>query len=269
MKKLVYFFGIFALIAGFVTSCGDDDDDDEGNGSNGGSNSVVQKKLAKVVVDGYDSYEFKYDNDGKCTSFLDLENNQLIETTNFKYEGNKIVEECCLLDGTVRVTTTIILNSKGYVESVTRVNGGSETTMYEYDNQGRLISESYTDEDGESVVKTYTWENGNISKVDVHEKDGDNDFRHSLYIGYTNSAYPNGIENKAGINYTQFDDEFVSPYYKVAGVALDKLPLTVKYSIDEGSAVQTITWTLDSDGYPIRSVSDYGSDKDTFEFVWE
>ena len=55
MKKLVYFFGIFALIAGFVTSCGDDDDDDEGNGNSGGK-TVSQKKLKKLVVPIYNYF---------------------------------------------------------------------------------------------------------------------------------------------------------------------------------------------------------------------
>lgn len=47
MKKFLCFFGIFALIAGFVTSCGDDDDDDDGNGTPGGK-TVSQKKLKEM-----------------------------------------------------------------------------------------------------------------------------------------------------------------------------------------------------------------------------
>ncbi len=268
MKKLVYFFGIFALIAGLVTSCGDDDDDDEGNGNSGGK-TVSQKKLKKLVEDNY-YWEYTYDKDGRCTSYSEFYQNQFSEKTNYKYEGNKIVEECYEQDGEVRTTTTILFNSKGYVESVTTDNSGSlETMLYEYDNQGHLISEKYSDDDGDTRISTYTWENGNISKIETREKHGESEYGSDIYLEYTNDSYPNGIENKVRINYLEMDDEFLSPYLRSAGVAIKKLPVTLKYIGDERSSLQTLTWTLDSDGYPIKIVSGYDSDTDTFEFVWE
>ncbi len=55
MEKIVCFFGAFALMAGFATSCGDDDDDEV----------FVQKKLVKLTNGGEIS-EFQYDSEGRC-----------------------------------------------------------------------------------------------------------------------------------------------------------------------------------------------------------
>ena len=269
MKKLVYFFGIFALIAGFVTSCGDDDDDDEGNGNSGGK-TVSQKKLKKLVDDNY-YWEYTYDKDGRFASYSEFYQNEPSENANYKYESNKIIEECCLLDGTVRCVTTINLDSNGYIESETTENGGSfDKTVYSYDNQGHLISEKYTDEEsGELETITYTWENGNISKVAVKNIYGGAESEYVRYFEYTNSSYTSPVENKVGINMLQISDGFISPFYSAGGVALKNLPVTIKYEGEDMHDVQTLTWTLDADGYPVKVTTKNGFDVDSIEFVWE
>ena len=270
MKKLVYFFGIFALIAGFVTSCGDDDDDDEGNGNSGGK-TVSQKKLKKLVEDNY-YWEYTYDKDGRCTSYSEFYQKEPSEKANYKYEGNKIIEECCLLDGEVRSTITVIINPNGYIESETTENGGaSDNTVYTYDNQGHLISESYSDEESdETRVTTYTWENGNVSKIEVKDIYEGEESEYVMYYEYTNSNYSSAIDNKAGFNALQIEDGFISPYYfGTVGVSMKNLPVSIKYDGEERHETQTLTWTLDGDGYPVKVTSKLGSDVDSIEFVWE
>lgn len=269
MKKFLCFFGIFALIAGFVTSCGDHDDDD-GNGTPGGK-TVSQKKLKKLV-DGIRSWEYVYDKDGKCTSYTDFYQNQPNENTNYKYDGNKIVEECSLLDDSVRCTTTILFNSNGYIESETTENGGSsDNTVYTYDNQGHLISENYTDEESdETRVTTYTWENGNVTKVEVKEIYEGEESEYVMYYEYTNDNYTSAIENKVGFNALQIEDGFISPYYfGTLGASLKNLPVTIKYVEEEHQETQTLTWTFDGDGYPVKVVSNFSYDVNSIEFVWE
>ncbi|MBR6596522.1 MAG: DUF4595 domain-containing protein [Paludibacteraceae bacterium] len=270
MKKFLCFFGIFALIAGFVTSCGDDDDDDDGNGTPGGK-TVSQKKLKKLV-DGNESWEYVYDKDGRCTSYTEFDHNQPVEKINYKYESNKIIEESCLLDGSVRCTTTILFNSNGYIESETTENGGSsDNTVYTYDNQGHLISENYTDEESdETRVTTYTWENGNVTKVEVKEIYEGEESEYVMYYEYTNDNYTSAIENKVGFNVLQIEDGFISPYYLgTLGASLKNLPVAIKYEGEERNDVQTLTWTFDGDGYPVKVVSKNVFDVDTLEFVWE
>ena len=75
MKKIVGFFGIFALIAGFVTSCGDDDDDDE---------VFVQKRLVKLTKGG-ESSEFKYDSDGRCVAYSFFKDGEIYVKSSYKY----------------------------------------------------------------------------------------------------------------------------------------------------------------------------------------
>lgn len=269
MKKFLCFFGIFALIAGFVTSCGDDDDDDDGNGTPGGK-TVSQKKLKKLV-DGNESWEYVYDKDGRCTSYTEFDHNQPVEKINYKYESNKIIEESCLLDGTVRSTITIILDSNGKIESETCENGGSfDKTVYAYDNQGQLISESYSDEEsGETSVTTYTWENGNVSKIEVRANYNGDEYNVSMSLEYTNSTYATALENKVGFNWSQMEDGFISQYLNATGKTLKNLPVAIKYEGEERNDVQTLTWTFDGDGYPVKVVSKNVFDVDTLEFVWE
>lgn len=269
MKKFLCFFGIFALIAGFVTSCGDDDDDDDGNGTPGGK-TVSQKKLKKLV-DGNESWEYVYDKDGRCTSYTDFYQNQPNEKTNYKYDGSKIVEECSLLDDTVRCTTTILFNSKGYIESEsTEKDGTSDNTVYTYDNQGHLISESYTDDEEYNRTVTYTWENGNVSKIEVKEISEGVEYGFVRYYEYTNSNYSSPIDNKVGFNALQIEDGFVSPYYfGTVGASMKNLPVAIRYEGEEQNDVQTLTWTFDGDGYPVKVVSKNVFDVDTLEFVWE
>ncbi|MEE1083260.1 MAG: DUF4595 domain-containing protein [Paludibacteraceae bacterium] len=268
MKKFLCFFGIFALIAGFVTSCGDDDDDD-GNGTSGGKN-VPQKKLRKLN-DGNDSWEYVYDKEGRCSFYTEYDHNEPVEKINYKYEDNKIIEECCRLDGAVRSTITIILDSNGNIESETTENGGSsDKTVYAYDNQGHLISETCTDDDGYCRITTYTWENGNISKVETHENNSGYEYKQTMYVEYTNSNYATPLENKAGFNWSQIDDGFISPYYfGTLGASLKNLPVAIKYVEEERQETQTLTWTFDGDGYPVKVVSNLSSDVNSIEFVWE
>lgn len=59
MRKQFNFLGVIALVAGFATSCKEKDNKDDDNGH--------QKRLVKVV-DNIFTYEFNYDNDGRCVS---------------------------------------------------------------------------------------------------------------------------------------------------------------------------------------------------------
>lgn len=257
MKKILYFLGALALMAGFV-SCDKEEGEDDGN-------SKKAKKLTKVV-DGSSYYSFVYDESGRCSSYYDSSEE---ETAKYTYYDGKIVEEVCLPDGDVRVTTTLTLNSDGYVKSMKVENGGAEITVYSYDNQGQLVSETVSDEDGYTRTSKYTWENGNITKVETHEQeDDDESFDLVYFLEYTNSANPTPIENKVGFTIMQFEGDYSTPYTMI-GTSLKNLPVGIKYTVFGEEYTSTLTWTLDADGYPTKMLSKERNYESSVEFVWE
>ncbi|MDD5997361.1 MAG: hypothetical protein PUC42_10700 [Bacteroidales bacterium] len=255
MKKIVGFFGIFALIAGFVTSCGDDDDDDE---------VFVQKRLVKLTKGG-DSSEFKYDSDGRCVAYNFFKDGEIYVKSSYKYEGNTMTIES-YNNGTPE-TYSATLNSKGDLESRDFVHGKFK---YEYDNQGHLIAEYYHNENGSVDTTKYEWEDGNLVKK--------NNGAYIISYKYTNKNHTSPIENKSGL-------QFFTPYNfdgaldGLLGIPCKNIPVSFvyEYFAEEGDMVLDYLkgteiaskWMFDKNGYPISVVYDDGNGKRTTEFVWE
>ena len=262
MKKIVGFFGIFALIAGFVTSCGDDDDDDE---------VFVQKRLVKLTKGG-ESSEFKYDSDGRCVAYNFFKDGEIYVKSSYKYEGNTITIESDN-NGTPE-TYSATLNSKGDLETRDFFIGISKDRFkYEYDNQGYLIAEYLFYENGRvDTTMKCEWENGNLVRV---KKDNGN---YIISYKYTNKNHTSPIENKSGL-------QFFTPYNfdgaldGLLGIPCKNIPVSFvyEYFAEEGDMVldylkgtETASkWMFDKNGYPISVVYDGGNGKCATEFVWE
>lgn len=258
MKKIVSFFGIFALIAGFVTSCGDDDDDDE---------VFVQKRLVKLTKGG-ESSEFKYDSDGRCVAYNFFKDGEIYFKSSYNYEGNTMTIES-YNNGTPE-TYSATLNSKGDLVTREFLMGKSKCHFeYEYDNQGYLIAEYLVYDDGSVDTTRYEWENGNLVKKD--------NGAYTIFYKYTNKNHISPIENKSGL-------QFFTPYNfdgaldDLLGIPCKNIPVSfVEYFAEEGDMVldylkgtETASkWMFDKNGYPVSVVYDGGNGKCTTEFVWE
>lgn len=258
MKKIVGFFGIFALIAGFVTSCGDDDDDDE---------VFVQKRLVRLATGG-ESSEFKYDSDGRCVAYNLFKDREIYFKSSYKYEGNTMTIES--YNNEIQQTYSASLNSKGYLEMREFIIGNDKIRFeYEYDNQGHLIVEYLFYEEGSVDTTRYEWENGNLVKKD--------NGAYIITYKYTNKNHMSPIENKSGL-------QFFTPYNfdgaldGLLGKPCKNIPVSfVENFAEEGDMVldylkgtETASkWMFDKNGYPISVVYDGGNGKCATEFVWE
>lgn len=262
MKKFLYFFGILALIAGFVSSCSKDDDE-----VNNDSKTSTQKKLIKKIDDvgGDDEYttEYSYDSEGKCVSKV-LYGDRLVHShTDYKYEDNRIIvvsyrkEDNSLIDSTI-----ISIGSNGFIESHEEITSYYKyLTKYEYDDKGQLISEkNYY---GDMVLSNYTiyeWEDGNVVKEKYHEEGLDFEITYK----YTNSTHKSPIANK--LNLYLFPYFSLDPIHQKYGISGKNLPV----SLIEGNDEELIEWTFDADGYPIRVANIYNSIEDNvIKYVWE
>lgn len=241
MKKIVGFFGIFALIAGIVTSCGDDDDDDE---------VFVQKRLVRLATGG-ESSEFKYDSDGRCVAYNLFKDREIYFKSSYKYEGNTMTIES--YNNEIQQTYSASLNSKGYLESRDFVHGKFK---YEYDNQGHLIAEYYHNENGSVDTTKYEWEDGNLVKKD----------NGTLVISYkyTNSNYTSPIENKSRFHFFN-PYSFDNVYDFLLGEPCKNIPVSLYESVGskvsggdmvldnlEAEGELPFQWAFDNDGYPTK-----------------
>lgn len=286
MKKLLTYFSIAAIIAGFATSCGKDDD---GNDNSKDNVSSIQKRLVKAERCEYYSetlncgdITFEYDNQGRCVSISDV-----YQDFRISYEDNKIILEMVEFNDR-NITVTYTLNSNGFIESTrwvvitgNYVNQDTEE-KFQYDEKGQLIE--YTDSDGSKT--TFIWENGNVIKsIDKY-----GDWVEYKYTDETNST---PIENKAKFHIAPFEDLYRQwPHFCNFGVPNRHLPVGIVEpyeedyeedydpldhenvpDIEDSDAIEKDSisheewkWTLDNDGYPLKLDidEDYNS-----EYHWE
>lgn len=242
MRKLFNFLGVIALVAGFATSCKEKDNKDDDNG--------YQKRLVKAV-DNDQTYEFTYDNDGRCVSHNSLYKDGTTYKGQYKYDGNTLTIESYNSNDSETFSAT--LNSKGYLESREFVHGKFK---YEYDNQGHLIAEYYHNENGSVDTTKYEWEDGNLVKKD----------NGTLVISYkyTNSNYTSPIENKSRFHFFN-PYSFDNVYDFLLGEPCKNIPVSLYESVGskvsggdmvldnlEAEGELPFQWAFDNDGYPTK-----------------
>lgn len=132
MKKLLYLFSAVALT---LTSCSSDDD------SNNSSGTLLTK-----IIETYD--------DGT------------VETTDFEYNGNKIVSvssDLDLRDETIYTYTGDLIITEEYFFD-DGIDSFEEVIEYEYDSNNRLIKSIRTDQYGDIETDNFTYNsNGTVS----------------------------------------------------------------------------------------------------------
>jgi hypothetical protein len=132
MKKLLYLFSAVALT---LTSCSSDDD------SNNSSGTLLTK-----IIETYD--------DGT------------VETTDFEYNGNKIVSvssDLDLRDETIYTYTGDLITTEEYFFD-DGIDSFEEVIDYEYDSNNRLIKSIRTDQYGDIETDNFTYNsNGTVS----------------------------------------------------------------------------------------------------------
>ena len=263
MKKFLYFWGILALIAVFVTSCNKDEDE------NNEPKTAVQKKLIKKVDDaGGDDEDvtvYTYDSDGRCISETLYGKDLVYNRITYKYDTNKIIKESYRKEDNSLIDTAIItLDPNGFIDSYEAISSSSKyLSKYEYDEKGQLISEkNYYGDMILSNYRLYEWDNGNIVKEKYHEENLD------FEVSYknTNSLHKSPIVNNLSLNifpYLRINP--ISNKYKY-GVSVKNLPVSLIEKDDE----ELIEWTFDTDGYLIRVANVYDSIEEyVIKYVWE
>lgn len=257
------------------TSCSDDNKDEPNGAGNGGENQAVVANPSNVFTAGIPTkvggMSVNTDANGLVTSMGNATDGVNITFTYpslSRADGYDVimqVEE----DGD-RNIFNLSLNELGFTKYCRQIesDGNVEEWWFEYNADGQLSK--MTRSEGDNEVTSITYVNGNITKVvgGGNDPDSTNDYT----ISYGSPL----IENKGCI--MLFDatfgidmDEMEYAYFAgLLGKATKNLPIERIDSVDGDRG--TYTWTLDSNGMPVKveivESGDGWSDSDTMEFNW-
>ncbi len=269
MEKIHLLLGMLAMCAGMFTSCDDIENEDNGLVEN----VTKQKKLlvATKQVLCYDNnriveYKCKYDANGKLVDRYSQESDTIDGT---------LFDHTYLLSSGEIISSTTEFNPDGSIGSTTTTSTRDTFTsvsnkIFIYDENRHLVSESLynvlTGEPYENHMYQWVWEDGNIVKFIQPISQGKS--TGEWLYEYTNDEVTTPLENKTDILFFGYGGNLT--YINRYGVAGKNLPVAM---INGTSGTrQSIDWTLDKDGYPIKMEVKWANSNDmivTMDFVWE
>lgn len=220
-KLLLIGLPLFAL-----TSCEKDSLDDGGSDDSSGGTSTNTTKVTSIVVSTTDTtYTLTptYDSQGRVTMIPNLLGNE----TYYAYSGYKKI----VTYGWNTDADTLSIGGSGYPTFI-RNNEGDESVLT-YDSNGNIIEEYEEQADGDVIIDTYTWANGNCTKMVSNQDYGSS--TSTLTYEYTYGTQE--IKGPA--------TEFIEFFLFVSGYpSYGKAPVNV---ITGGSSAD-YTYTVDTDG---------------------
>lgn len=229
MKKYFFLAACCMLATGFI-SCSDDDDNSGKDGSDNSTGTQTGTNTAPNVTENlgiqfpvtsirtqYGTNVFNYTNGKLLSGITDDECNFTITENPLKI--NIIYRDYDDEYEEINITN-IKTNTNGFATSVDFediYNSGHEndvdhgTFTFKYDSDGHIIEQAYkyNDEDYKSVsTATYTWNNGNLTKIHIYEESTEEEYNEIIDETYTYtygdaSQNPNpGIFFESMYNYT-------------------------------------------------------------------
>lgn len=286
MKKNIFIWGIFCVLSAVLFSSCDKEDEEIDNGIQGAG---VKKQKHLVSSSFYSTDEstnttYTYDSSGKLMKMALYDDGKEIDCFNVSdtvtiggHEQIIFYKTKFNSDGSIVIDSTIYkhITTSKYVPDNTIPY--SSTRIFSYDENGHLVYCESNISDKEEPKETYEWiwEDGNIINFKSSLIDRVNySYEINRKYKYTNDEVATPIENKTDILFTCYGSEtFMLNNCNRYGVPCKNLPVSI---INETSgSEQRITWTLDSDGYPIKAERYYFTDGkpskiiSTQEFIWE
>ena len=256
-KFLAMAFFAMVMSIGFV-ACSSDDDD-----NNGGGSITSGKKLVRISYDsGHETINFIYGEDGK------------LARASKNYNGNSKYIDLDWSGNTITLTSHESWHEYTETCTITLDNGKISKTTDGNETYKAIYSGNYLSQIISYNINKYTWENGNIVKLQV-DNEGDID-------NYTRTYYTD-MPNKHSV----FDvkalcfDEVISAEYSYLLImahptllGLSNKNLLKSVTGNDGYTLY-YTYELDNDGYPIKITEtekenqhDTGS-TDVYTLTWE
>lgn len=256
-KFLAMAFFAMVMSIGFV-ACSSDDDD-----NNGGGSITSGKKLVRISYDsGHETINFIYGEDGK------------LARASKNYNGNSKYIDLDWSGNTITLTSHESWHEYTETCTITLDNGKISKTTDGNETYKAIYSGNYLSKIIAGDINEYTWENGNIVKLQV-DNEGDID-------NYTCTYYTD-MPNKHSVfdlDVLRFDNAISAEYSYLLIMAhptllgLSNKNLLKSVTGNDGYTLY-YTYELDNDGYPIKITEtekenqhDTGS-TDVYTLTWE
>lgn len=253
-----------AILAVCVTfaSCSSDDDEELTKNDNG---IITNQKRLKQIKINTTLLDFTYDSKGRLTCATRTWKDGDQDITNYVWGSNIIMAEDDYN------TDTYILD-KNLVRSVTF--GSDYNYTFTYNSSNQLIADQVIGE-YETYKRTYTWDNGKISKITTTSGDYSNEsVGEFIYSGKTCKGY-----FPLYVSYVLYEDDnyIFCAHPELIGMHCSQLPDKVYYKNSEST--YEYSYTFDKDGY-VESCTEVYTDKSPssnttetyttiYTFTWE
>lgn len=240
---------LLALImsVGFV-ACSSSDDDD----NNGGGSITSGKKLMSINYDA-ETINFVYGEDGKLdqTTYIDKYNERYSGSINYSWNGNTIT---ATKKENGRTNSYTIKLQDGKISSTNAIDGYVEAITYS-GNYIKEIEGYFSDK--------YTWENGNITKID----DNINITYYTDKVNKHSSIIDVSVLN---LDHASFDlNDLIMAHPNLVGTSNQNLIKSVTYTDTSHDGTANYSYELDKDGYPTKITETDGSDTTVYTLTWK
>lgn len=211
LKSLLWGFSLSAL---FFVSCGNENEPTNPGG--GGTLPTDRSQLVTSMIEyETDSYDFTYDSNNRLTY---VEGN--IEDNDFYYKFTYSPLSIIAGDYQSSFKYDLNVNDDGYI-TFCKFSDGDKT--YEY-NDGYLVKSVFKDSYNDITETVYTWENGNLIKIELKEDVGSNV---ASAIIYNYSYTENSTDNTGVCSVHNLEEEFFM-LGGLLGKMTSKIPVSVE-----------------------------------------
>ena len=257
--KIMKLFGMgivsLMLCAGFV-SCGDDEPKG-GNNDSGTEVPALEKHLVKYKEHGegmrsYSVTDYLYDDKDNLDKWkkYDTDKQDVISGNIDEYSVYWTGNTCYLEDNGVKYQEFVYDASGKAVSMTNKTSVKSASEKYEYDDQGRLLRESYAGSyssgDTFSTVSTYTWKGNQLVSV-IHKSETMGKFEetitNTLEFSYTGRKVKGALIPVKKHLHLFVSSELVNIHPERFGALTDELPS--KVTITEIST-KSLTYKVDN-----------------------
>ena len=175
--------------------------------------------------------------------------------------------------------TNYYTDNNGYVTKIEQEGEFTRYVLIEYSN-GYMAKATYSFSNRWSTrsgVNSYTWENGNCTKMNFYSEHNDPPYygiinNYGLTLTYGNVVNKMNVElwyigNNGGIadyGLEQYNFGFFTNF-GLKGMKSKNLPISVAYNDDPDH--ETFSYTFDSEGYPIQIITNYNDSYDPGRYL--
>lgn len=245
-----------AVVAGFSSCSKDDDQPNE---------PKVKMQLTGITITEDNETtvlsDFTYDNEGRLTSYK-VDDNGYKKTYTYTYNGASIAVKCTYPGNSYTLTYNL---TNGLVSSVTDSDGYMDTYSYTSNNMTKWKeSVNYPGFNSSDII--YLWEGGNPIRETVGSHIINYSYSDQLcYIGNLQTLF----DDYSSIDVELMGGSYWDPFLQHQGYFGNLPKNLVTSAINNGEVDWTLSYELNSNGYPTKITAKEDDDTAVMALTWK